>query len=157
MNLVDIALVIFAIIMAFAGWRSGLVRSLGSLLALIASAIASYYTMNWIHDTFGISLTSNPWLAIISFLVITLIFSKIAGYIVDVLDLVRKIIAILPFVNFINSTLGAIFGLLQSAIVIIVLAYITVLMIPAGDVRTALLSSSIINRAVDLETSAGLL
>lgn len=157
MNLVDIVLIIFAIIMAFAGWRSGLVRSLGSLIALIVSVVASYHTMNWIHDTFGISLTSNPWLAIISFLIIVLIFSKIAGYIVDVLDLVRKIVAIIPFVNFINSTLGAIFGLLQSAIVIIVLAYITVLMIPAGDVRTSLLSSSILNRAVDLETSAGLL
>lgn len=157
MNIVDIVLIIFAVIMAFAGWRSGLVRSLGSLLALIASVVASYYTMNWINDTFGISLTSNPWLAIISFLVIVLIFSKIAGYIVDVLDLVRKIVAIIPFVNFINSTLGAIFGILQSAIVIIVLAYITVMMIPASDVRTALLSSLIINRAVDIETSAGLL
>lgn len=157
MNLVDITLIIFAVIMAFAGWRSGLVRSLGSLLALIASAIASYYTMNWIHDTFGISLTSNPWLAIISFLIIALVFSKIAGYIVDVLDLVRKIVAIIPFVNFINSALGAIFGLLQSAIVIIVLAYITVMMIPASDIRTSLLSSSIISRTVDAETSAGLL
>lgn len=157
MNIVDIVLIIFAIIMAFAGWRSGLVRSLGSLLALIASVVASYYTMNWINDTFGISLTGNPWLAIISFLIIVLIFSKIAGYIVDVLDLVRKIVAIIPFVNFINSTLGAIFGLLQSAIVIIVLAYITVMMIPASDIRTSLLSSSIINRAVDIETSAGLL
>lgn len=157
MNLVDIILIIFAVIMAFAGWRSGLVRSLGSLLALIASAIASYYTMNWIHDTFGISLTSNPWLAIISFLVIVLIFSKIAGYIVDVLDLVRKIVAIIPFVDFVNSILGAIFGLLQSAIVIIVLAYIAVMMIPASDIRTSLLSSSIIGRAVDAETSVGIL
>jgi membrane protein required for colicin V production len=157
MNLVDIVLVVFAVIMAYAGWRSGLVRSLGSLVALIASAVASYYTMNWIHDTFGISLTSNPWLAIISFLVIVLIFSKIAGYIVDVLDLVRKIVAILPFVNFINSALGAIFGLLQSAIVVIVLAYITVMMIPASDIRTSLLSSSIISRAVDAETSVGIL
>ena len=157
MNLVDIALIIFAIIMTFAGWRSGLVRSLGSLIALIASVVASYYTMNWIHDTFGISLTSNPWLAIISFLIIVLIFSKIAGYIVDVLDLVRKIVAIIPFVNFINSTLGAVFGLLQSAIAVIVLAYIAVMMIPASDIRTSLLSSSIISRAVDAETSAGLL
>ena len=143
--------------MAFAGWRSGLVRSLGSLVALIASAVASYYTMNWIHDTFGLSLTSNPWLAIISFLIISLIFTKIAGYLVDVLDLVRKIVAIIPLVNFINSTLGAIFGLLQSAIVIVVLAYISVTMIPNGDVRTALLTSSIINRAVDAETTAGIL
>lgn len=157
MNIVDIALIIFAIIMAFAGWRSGLVRSLGSLLALIASVVASYYTMNWINDTFGISLTSNPWLAIISFLIIVLIFSKIAGYIVDVLDLVRKIVAIVPFVNFINSTLGAIFGILQSAIVVIVLAYVAVMMIPASDIRTSLLSSLIISRAVDAETSAGLL
>lgn len=157
MNFVDIALIIFAIIMAFAGWRSGLVRSLGSLFALIASVVASYYTMNWIHDTFGVSLTSNPWLAIISFLIIVLIFSKIAGYIVDVLDLVRKIVAIIPFVNFINSTLGAVFGLLQSAIAIIVLAYIAVMMIPASDIRTSLLSSLIISRAVDAETSAGLL
>ncbi len=157
MNTVDLILIIFTIVMFLLGWRSGLVRSLGSLMALGLSITVAYYGQIWIHNTFGISLTSNPWIAIVSFLVLMIIVNKLAGYIVDVLDLVRKAIAIIPFVNTINSLLGAIFGVAQSVAIILVVAYITVTFVPTGSIRSSILSSSIIGYSIDVETGAGIL
>ena len=157
MGIVDILILIFVVVMALAGWRSGFVRSFGSLLALIASVVASFYAMGWLHDTFGLTFAEHPWITISAFLVLSLIASRLAQYIVDALDLVRKIIAIIPFVNFINNILGAAFGVVQSALAILVLAYVAVTLVPIGDVRTSLLSSIVVGRAVDIESNAGLL
>lgn len=157
MSIIDICLIVFAIIMALAGWRSGFVRSAGSLVALIASVTASFYVMGWMHDTYGLSLTSYPWTTIIAFIIISIIANRLARYVVDVLDLVRKIIAIIPFVNFVNSILGAVFGLAQSVIAIAVLAYVAVTLVPIGDIRTSLLSSSAVGYAVDVESTMGIL
>ena len=157
MGIVDICIIVFVIIMALAGWRSGFVRSFGSLLALIASVVASFYAMGWLHDSFGLIFADHPWITIAAFLIISLAASRLAQYIVDILDLVRKIIAVIPFVNLINNILGAAFGVLQSAVAILVLAYVAVTLVPVGDIRTSLLSSAAVSRAVDIESNAGLL
>lgn len=157
MSIVDICLIIFAIIMALAGWRSGFVRSAGSLVALVTSVVASFYAMGWLHDTYGLSLTNYPWATISAFIIISIIANRLACYVVDILDLVRKIIAIIPFVNLLNSILGALFGLAQSVIAIAVLAYVAVSLIPIGDLRTSLLSSSAVSYAVDIESNMGIL
>ncbi len=157
MSIVDILLVVFAFLMAFAGWRSGFVRSAGSLLALIASIAVSFYAMQWLHDSYGLTFSDHPWVTIVVFCIVALIASRVAGYIVDALDLVRKVVAIIPFVNLVNSILGAVFGLAQTVVAILVLAYIAVTLIPVGDLRTSILSSVAIGRAVDFESSAGLL
>lgn len=157
MGIVDILIIVFVIVMALAGWRSGFVRSFGSLLALVASVVVAFWAMDWLRDSFGLTFAEHPWITIGAFLVLSLIASRLAQYIVDALDLVRKIVAIIPFVNFINNVLGALFGILQSAIAILVLAYVAVTLVPVGDVRTSLLSSIIVGRAVDIESNAGLL
>lgn len=157
MGIVDILISIFVIVMALAGWRSGFVRSVGSLLALMVSIAAAFFGMDWLSGTFGLTFAEYPWITIGAFLLLTLIASRIAQYIVEALDLVRKIIAIIPFVNFINNVLGTAFGVAQSAVAILVLAYITVTLVPVGDIRTSLLSSMAVSRAVDIESNAGLL
>ena len=157
MSIVDICLIVFAIIMALAGWRSGFVRSAGSLVALAASVAASFYAMGWLSDTYGISLTNYPWTTIIAFIGVSIVANRLASYAVDALDLVRKIIAIIPFVNLINSILGAVFGLAQSVIAIAVLAYVAVTLVPVGEIRTSLLSSSVVSYTVDVESDAGIL
>ncbi len=157
MGIVDILILAFAIIMALAGWRSGFVRSAGSLVALIASVVASFYAMGWLHDTYGLSLTNYPWTTIIAFIIISIVANRLARYAVDVLDLVRKIVAIIPFVNLLNSILGAVFGVAQSAVAIAVLAYVAVTLVPVGDIRTSLLSSNAVSYAVDIESGMGIL
>ncbi len=157
MSIVDILILVFAVIMALAGWRSGFVRSAGSLVALIASVSASFYAMDWLNETYGLSLSSYPWTTITVFIVISIVANRFAHYIVDALDLVRKIVAIIPFVNLLNSILGAVFGLAQSAIAIAVLAYVAVTLVPVGDIRTSLLSSSAVSYAVDVESGMGIL
>ncbi len=157
MNSVDLVLIVIALLFAAYGWKSGFVRSAGSLAAFVFSIVGSFYVMNWAHDAFGISFTAYPWLAVVGFLVVLGLTNTLAGYLVDMLDLVRKIIAIVPFVNFINSFLGAIFGLLQVGSLILVYAYLVVTIVPAGALRDASVTSNIVSRAIDVETGFGIL
>lgn len=157
MTIVDGILIAFTVIMALAGWRSGFVRSAGSLVALIASIAVAFYGMNWLRETYGLSLVDHPWFTIVGFLLLTLIVSRIAQYLVNALDLVRKIVAILPFVNLFNSILGAAFGVAQAAVAIAIFAYTAVTFVPVGELRTTLLLSQIMNRAIDIESTAGIL
>ncbi len=157
MGIVDICIAVFALLLALSGWRSGFVRSAGSLLALIASIVASFYGMDWLRETYNLSFVDHPWLTILAFLLLTFVVSKVAQYIVEALDLVRRILAIIPFVNLLNNLLGAVFGVAQAAAAVAVLAYVTVTLVPLGDLRTSLLSSVAVSRAVDIESNAGLL
>ncbi len=93
----------------------------------------------------------------IAFLLVLTIANQLAGYLVDTLDMIRKVIAIVPLVNFVNSSLGAIFGLLQVSMLVLVFAYFSVTLVPVGDFRNAVVTSEIISRAITLETNAGLL
>ncbi len=157
MTLVDTLILVLAIIMFLAGWRSGFVRSAGSLVALAVSIGVSFYGMTWLHDTFGFSYTANPWSTVSAFLVLSLVANRLAHYFVDILDLVRKVIAIIPFVNTINSLLGALLGLAQTAVLVLVLAYVGVRLVPAGDIRTKILESQAVGQAVNVESGAGIL
>lgn len=157
MPLVDIILLVLAVILAIAGWQAGFVRSAGSLVALAVSIGVSFYGMTWLHDTFGFSYTANPWMTLVAFLMLVVVTNRLAHYFVDILDLVRKAIAIIPFVNTINSLLGALLGLAQTAALILVLAYAAVMFIPTSDARTKILESKAVNQAVNVETTAGIL
>lgn len=157
MNPTDLVIIVIALLFAANGWKSGFVRSAGSLAAFVLSIVGSFYVMGWVHDTFGVSLSTHPWLTIAAFLIVLGLANKLAGYLVDVLDLVRRVIAIVPFVNFINSFLGAIFGVLQVGSLILVYAYLVVTIAPAGAFREASVTSNIISRAIDVETSLGIL
>ncbi len=157
MNLVDLIIIGIALLFAAYGWKSGFVRSAGSLAAFVLSILGSFYALGWIHDAFDVSFTAYPWLTVVAFLVVLGLANRLAGYVVDTLDLIRKVIAIVPFVNLVNSFLGSIFGLLQVASLILVFAYLVVTIAPAGAFREASVTSNIVSRAVDIETSFGIL
>lgn len=157
MNPVDLVIIVIALLFTAYGWKSGFVRSAGSLAAFVFSIVGSFYVMDWIRDTFGMSFAAYPWFAVIGFLVVLGLANRLAGYLVDVLDLVRKVIAIVPFVNFINALLGAIFGVLQIGLLILVYAYLVVTVVPAGAFRDASVTSTFVSRAIDVETSFGIL
>ncbi|MFA6018272.1 MAG: CvpA family protein [Patescibacteria group bacterium] len=157
MNIVDILLVIFILAFVTAGWKSGFVRAAGSFVAFILSVIAASYAMGWLHDSYGVSFTTHPWLTIVGFLVLVIIANKLTSLLVEALDLLRKAIAILPFVNLLNSFLGGIFGLLQAGIAVCVFAYIAITLFPSGNIRTSIASSLIVERIITIETGAGIL
>jgi uncharacterized membrane protein required for colicin V production len=157
MNSVDIVILVITLFFAAHGWSNGLVRSAGSLAAFVLSIIGSFYVMGWASDTFGISFAAYPWLTVAAFLVVLGLATKLASYLVNVLDLVRKIIAIIPFVNLMNSILGAVFGALRAVSLVLVFAYLVVTLAPAGAFREASVGSDFVSRAIDAETSLGIL
>lgn len=157
MNGVDIGLVVFAALLMLSGWRSGFVRAAGSLLAFFVSIGASFYGMNWLHETYDVSFSSHPWLTIGMFFFLVVLANRLAKLVVEALDLIRKVIAIIPFVNTVNSLLGAALGLCQAGVGVLVFAYLVVSFVPVSDFRTLAVSSRIIDRAITFETSIGLL
>lgn len=156
MSIVDFVIIAGTLLFVAGGWRSGFVRSLGSVVALGASVVAAYYAMMWLNDTFGAVVTMNPWFTIVTFISLALAAHWLAMYVVSMLDLARKVIAIIPFVNLINRFLGAVLGLAQSAVLVLFAAYIAVVLLPMGDIRSAMLSSHAIGQAVNIETALGL-
>lgn len=157
MNIVDIILVVIALGFVATGWQSGFVRSFGGLIAFILSFVGTFYVMNWVHDTYGISLATNLWITVIGSLIVLIIMSRLAKYLVEALDLIRKAVAIIPFVNTVNSLLGAIFGLLQFGVLLFASTYIFVLLVPGGEVRMQVLSSQAVSWVIDIESDLKLL
>lgn len=157
MVITDIIFVSVAVLMIFSGWRSGFVRALGGVVALIGSIAAAVYTMNWLSVHFDYSFAANPWVAIVTFPILSAVAHWIAMRLVHVLDLARKVIAIVPFVNSINALLGAAFGALQAVLFLLCFTYIVVVFLPTSDVRNEILSSISVSKAIDIETQIGLL
>ncbi|MCR4312452.1 MAG: CvpA family protein [Candidatus Uhrbacteria bacterium] len=155
--IIDIIIAIVAFGLIATGWRHGLVRTLGSLVGLVLSLIVAFYGAAWIEQTFGFSFISHPISGIILFLTLALIVSQIAGWAVNILDLGRRVLSIVPFVGLVNSLGGALVGVVQAAFAVFAFAYVTIQVLPDSTFRTASLASQFVSKAVDVLYSGGLL
>lgn len=154
---VDILLIVMSFGLLASGWHYGLIRTLGSLIGLVASIVVAIYGATWIEATFGFSFLAHPLSGVVLFLTLALIVSQLAKWIVNLLDLVRRVLSIIPFVGLLNALGGALVGVVQAAFVVIALSFITVKFLPDSPLRSAALESQGVSRAVDVLYSAGLL
>ncbi|KKW30464.1 MAG: hypothetical protein UY72_C0012G0009 [Candidatus Uhrbacteria bacterium GW2011_GWD2_52_7] len=154
---VDVALIIISFGLVASGWHYGLIRTLGSLIGLVASIVVAMYGATWIEVTFGLSFFAHPLTGVVLFLVLALIVSQLVGWIVNLLDLVRRVLSIIPFVGLLNAIGGALVGALQAAFVVVALAFVTVRFVADSPARSAALESQGMSRAIDVLYGAGLL
>jgi uncharacterized membrane protein required for colicin V production len=154
---VDIAFGLLAIFLIFQGWRKGFVRMAGGLIGLAISATAATWGITWLENATGWPLSANPIAFVVVFLTLTLILTKLIGFVIGLLDLVRKIFSIIPGVGLLNTLLGAIVGGAEAALVVLAVAFASVNFLPAGDVRTMILESKSVSTAVDYLVKARVL
>lgn len=154
---IDLGLAIVALLFVIGGYRQGFVRAAGSLVGLVLSIGIGVWGVGWLERITGLNLTASPVLFMVSFIVLSVVVSQLLGFIVSMLDMVRKMISIIPFVGFLNSLLGAIVGALQAGVLIGAVAFVMVSYVPPGVVRSSFLQSEIIKKTNQLIERAGLL
>lgn len=154
---VDLVFAVLAVGLIASGWHYGLIRTLGSLVGLVASLAAALYGSVWIQDAFGFSFFEHPVTGIVLFLVLAMIVSHLAGWIVTMLDLARRVVSIIPFVGLVNSLAGALVGAIEAAVALGVFAFVAVEYLPDTALKTAALASRSVTSALDVLYRVGLL
>lgn len=155
--IVDVILIVVSILLVWGGYRQGFIKAAGSLLGLVISIAVSIWGVTWLEDLTGFDLTGNPVVFVFTFLTLAIFISQIVRLIVGGLDLVRRLMSIIPFVNLINKGLGLVLGVVQAVILVGALAYVTVTFLPTGAMRDVMLESMIIGTAVDAGEKIGVL
>ena len=154
---VDIIIAVVALGLVATGWQHGFIRTLGSLVGLVVSLAVALYGSIWIQDTFGFNFFERPITGLVLFLVLAMIASHLAGWIVGVLDLARRVVSIIPFVGLVNSIGGALVGGVEAAATLGVFAFVAVEYLPDSALKTAALASRGVGAALDVLYRFGLL
>ncbi len=154
---VDVILVVISILLIYGGYRQGFIRAAGSLLGLVISIAIGIWGVTWLENVTGFELTRNPVVFIFTFLILSILVSQLLRLLVSALDLVRKLLSIIPFVGLINSLLGTLLGLVQAVLFIGLVAYVTQTYLPVGTIRYSLLNSQLVAAGVRFESAIGLL
>lgn len=155
--IVDVVLVVISILLIYGGYRQGFIKAAGSLLGLVVSIAVGIWGVTWLEDVTGFNLTRNPITFVFTFLILSVIVSQILRLIVNALDLVRRLLSIIPFVGLINSLLGTLLGVVQAAVFIALVAYVSVRFIPTSQFRSTMLNAQLIKAATQVEHSVGLI
>lgn len=117
MSILDIILIVLLALSAFSGLRKGLIRSLGSIIALFLGA---YITSNFYLEFYT---WASQWLSlneaagkILAFIVLFIIASKGIAIIFYLIEKAYNLLVIIPGSKYINNILGGVFGLLEGAL-----------------------------------------
>ena len=128
MNFADVVIILILLGSVAAGWRRGLIRSVGNLLAdLLALFIAwRIYepVAGWIE---GILHWSSNICHVLSFILVFSVVSALLLLLVYAIDRVFNWIAIIPFLKAINRAGGAIFGLARGGLLVSIWLYVLTL------------------------------
>lgn len=125
MNVLDIILLVFLATFMVAGWRYGLLRSVGSILGMI---IGAYVAGNYYEAGAGFLMRfigdHQALASVLAFGAIFLIISQVFGIIVYFIDKVFNLVMIIPFVKGFNRLLGFLFGFFEGALLIGTIFYV---------------------------------
>ncbi len=113
--------VVFLVIVAFAaaGFKKGLIQSVGSLVGLILGvAIASRY-YGQVADTIGVvSFGSEQSRQITAFILVFLVVSQAVGFVAWIIGRAVNLLSVIPGIGLVNRVGGAVLGFLEGLFVI---------------------------------------
>ena len=139
MNILDYILLGLILLTAAFGFRSGLLRMIGSLVGLvIATLLASRFYPN-VADWFGGTNMSQ----VIAFLLIFGLSIKLITLLFWVIGKVFQIVTVLPFVSSVDKVLGLVLGLAEG-ILIVAMAIYFINKYPFNDWLMAQMSGSVV-------------
>ncbi|MBP9827901.1 CvpA family protein [Patescibacteria group bacterium] len=147
---IDLIIGFIGLVFVILGMRAGGVRAIGSLISLIVSILVGIFGIMALEEWTGMDLTSNPIILVLVFVLLSVITSKLAQLIINAMDLVRRAMSIIPFVNLANSLAGGVVGIFKTLLLIALIAYVSVYWLPAtAEYRKAILQSQTISFGVD--------
>ncbi len=117
MLIIEIILIVLLLGFIGAGSKDGFVHAAGRLIGAILGFLAGkawYLSLAPLLDVF----LPAGWARIISFLIIFILITRLAGIIFKLVDGAFHLLSILPFLKSINSLLGGILGLLEGLLIL---------------------------------------
>jgi membrane protein required for colicin V production len=137
----DIAFLLLTFLFVVTGWRRGFVRMTGGLVSLVVSIVAGIWGVGFLEDMFGIPLSSSFVGLLFAFLTIAILVSALMHLVVSLLDLLRRLVTMIPGLGFIHRLAGAVVGFLESGVLLLSVSYLAVYVLATSNIRTLLLSS----------------
>lgn len=141
--IIDIVLLLILAGFVFYGLFFGLIRSLGSIVGLLAGAYGAsrlylpifdwVASFNWGHDNL---------LKVISFIVCFTVISRVLSLVFVIIDKFYSVLTIIPFLKTINRLAGALLGLAQGSFMLGLFLYIIVRYTPEASALAKLLADS---------------
>jgi membrane protein required for colicin V production len=153
----DIVIGVLALLFVVNGYNQGFVKAAGNLIGLVVSIFAGVWGVQFIEDLTGFNLTGHTATFILTFLLIAVIVSQLIRLLVSALDLIRRLMSIIPFLGLINRLLGLALGAVQAAVFITGVAYVAVKFIPSSPWQAALLGSWLVGKGVFVAQQLGVL
>ncbi|MCH8049726.1 CvpA family protein [Patescibacteria group bacterium] len=141
-GLIDIVLIAIVALVVLFGWRYGFIQTLGNLIGLVVGIFLAGHLLVFLEERF--SILQQPHVAIIAFIVLIFLISRVVGWIVKLLDELYKIISIIPGLTSINKLLGAALGFIEGGLILVTIAYFAQNFLPESGFRETLVSSPII-------------
>lgn len=142
MSLFDIILLLLIAGFGLFGFMFGFISVIGSLLGTALGAFLAFRYFGWLAD---ILMKFTGWTGnfpkVVAFIIVFLIINRLIGYIFFLIGKLASPITNLPIIHTFDSILGAIFGLLEGAFVLGVIA-IFIQKIPLGNLLAAQILSS---------------
>lgn len=134
----DIVALVIVIGMCFRGWKQGGVTMIGNVARVIVGFVVTAYAVAWLNEHVLVGWSSShPIAAIIGFIFIFLLVVRLLGLAVALVNGVWKVVSFIPLVGPANRLLGLVVGLVESAVLILLVVYVsatflTSLVIPSG-------------------------
>ncbi|MFH1427862.1 MAG: CvpA family protein [Patescibacteria group bacterium] len=125
MTIFDTILLVILAGFVFYGLFYGLIRTLGSLVGVIAGA---YLASRWYLIIFDYAqdlfFGYNNLGKVLTFIILFTIINRLIGWLFSILDKTFNILSIIPFLKTINRLAGAVFGFIEGALVLGLVLYV---------------------------------
>lgn len=123
---VDIIAIAILALGLIRGWRAGFIVMAGNITSLVVGLVVSAYAFSWLSNLPILANwhVAHPYLAILAFIVILLFITKILRLVVTLANTLWRIVAFIPLLGPLNSFLGAIIGLVESLVILLIAVYI---------------------------------
>lgn len=132
MLLLDIVIVIVIVGFVFKGLKLGLIEAIGGIVGIIVGIIAANYyyagVADWLYGFIKNALVCGVGGYLLTFIVA----NRLVVLVFHIINKMFNIIAIIPFLKAFNHLLGAVFGLIEGALIIGIILYI-ITILPFGE------------------------
>jgi len=125
-SIFDVILLILLSGFIFYGFFFGLIRTIGSLVGVIAAAfLASRFYLEFFGYFVKFFFGYNNLGKVLSFLILFSLITKVVSFLFSLLDKVFGLLSIIPFLKTINRLAGAIFGFIEGALALGLILYVS--------------------------------
>ena len=156
MQLLDVVLLIVLIGFAGFGFAAGLVRAVASLALTIFSVIIA----SRIYTDVAVWILPESWssrflVKMTVFIILSLLLGRLSGVLVNVIQKVFDVVAIIPFTKTLNRILGFVFGLIEGLVVAGSVLALVMYLDKVPDVwKTAVAGGGIVVKLIMLTTGS---